>query len=689
MRLLRLLLLTGTVLPALTTIQPADAAPGRIILAQGGPEERGPRGGGETPRGGPGPERPPQERPGPPAGRERPESRPDRATPPPRERPEPQAPRQAEPPQRERPPERRPEPPAPRPPAQERPDARPDRQEQRQEQRPDRQEQRSPDARPNRQERQPDREDGQPDRPAPDRNVGPGRQPRPDNDRPGTPPRQQGPALDRRAPDADRPNPPPGAPGRPDNQRDKRPEPGAGPGAEPGRPAPPNPAPGAPGRPDQRQDLQRQDLQRQNPQRQDVQPGDRPQPNAGPGAEPNRPAPPNMAPGVPGRPFQRQDVQPDGRPQPNAGPGAEPGRPIPPNLAPGIPGRPFQPGQAGGPGQVGSPGGRAGNGVISAPGQPGYVPGGFRQDDNVRSFDQVVRERREYNEDGRTYYREPGRIIVRDRDSYLIRHDENERFRALDPRGYRFVQQGADFYSYLDRPGGQQVVTVTADDGRMLRRYLRYRDGREVMLIDNSYAGPIRPIYEDVVVLPPPDIRIPRDRYIVDYAQADAGEVYEALTAPPVVPVERRYTLDQIRNSPDLRARMRAVDINAITFDTGSFTVTPEQAAKLSVIAAAMNRAIQANPREVFLIEGFTDAVGSAIDNLSLSDRRAQSVATVLTEQFRVPPENLTTQGYGEQYLKVNTQGPSRENRRVVVQRITPLLQQGEGQGQAAPPPPR
>ena len=113
--------------------------------------------------------------------------------------------------------------------------------------------------------------------------------------------------------------------------------------------------------------------------------------------------------------------------------------------------------------------------------------------------------------------------------------------------------------------------------------------------------------------------------------------------------------------------------------------MTPDQAAKLSVIAAAMNRAIQANPREVFLIEGFTDAVGSDIDNLSLSDRRAQSVATVLTEQFRVPPGNLTTQGYGEQNLKVNTQNASRENRRVTVRRITPLIQQQ--QSEAAPPP--
>ena len=61
----------------------------------------------------------------------------------------------------------------------------------------------------------------------------------------------------------------------------------------------------------------------------------------------------------------------------------------------------------------------------------------------------------------------------------------------------------------------------------------------------------------------------------------------------------------------------------------------------------------------MFLIEGHTDAVGADEDNLSLSDRRAESVAVALTEQFQVPPENLVTQGYGEQYLKVQTDGPS------------------------------
>jgi outer membrane protein OmpA-like peptidoglycan-associated protein len=115
-------------------------------------------------------------------------------------------------------------------------------------------------------------------------------------------------------------------------------------------------------------------------------------------------------------------------------------------------------------------------------------------------------------------------------------------------------------------------------------------------------------------------------------------------------------------------------------------TIGAAIAAHLAVIADGMNRAIAANPSEVFLIEGHTDAVGSEIDNLSLSDRRAESVALVLSQQFGVPAENLTTQGYGDQYLKVPTRGPERANRRVTVRRITPLL---TGQNQAIPLAPR
>jgi outer membrane protein OmpA-like peptidoglycan-associated protein len=154
--------------------------------------------------------------------------------------------------------------------------------------------------------------------------------------------------------------------------------------------------------------------------------------------------------------------------------------------------------------------------------------------------------------------------------------------------------------------------------------------------------------------------------------------VYEALSAPPVEELDRTYALEEVRRSPTLRDRMRRVDLDAINFEFGAWEVTPDQYPALKRVARGMNRVIEANPDEVFLIEGHTDAVGSDEDNLSLSDRRAESVAIILTEEFKVPPENITTQGYGEQYLKVPTDQAERQNRRVAVRRITPLLSQGK-----------
>jgi outer membrane protein OmpA-like peptidoglycan-associated protein len=87
-----------------------------------------------------------------------------------------------------------------------------------------------------------------------------------------------------------------------------------------------------------------------------------------------------------------------------------------------------------------------------------------------------------------------------------------------------------------------------------------------------------------------------------------------------------------------------------------------------------MNEVLRKDASETFLIEGHTDAVGSEQSNLVLSDQRAESVANVLTDVYGVPPENLATQGYGERYLKVNTDGPEQENRRVTIRRVTALV---------------
>jgi outer membrane protein OmpA-like peptidoglycan-associated protein len=160
----------------------------------------------------------------------------------------------------------------------------------------------------------------------------------------------------------------------------------------------------------------------------------------------------------------------------------------------------------------------------------------------------------------------------------------------------------------------------------------------------------------------------------VDAARANRALLYDTLLAPPVDIVERPYTLDEIRYSAPLRDRMPRIDLDTVTFESGSWELGPDQIERLAVIAEGLNRVVQQNPREVFLIEGHTDAVGTDVDNLSLSDRRAESVALVLTQEFGVPAENLSTQGYGEQYLKVPTEAPEQANRRVAVRRITPLL---------------
>jgi len=309
---------------------------------------------------------------------------------------------------------------------------------------------------------------------------------------------------------------------------------------------------------------------------------------------------------------------------------------------------------------------------------PGAAAQGPHRMDDFRAA------RQETQQGGRTVFTEPGRVIVVDPGGQsFIRHDETDRFR-FGARDIQTQQVGADTRTIVFRPDGSQIITVIGPDGQLLRRIRRDAQGREIIIIDNSYRDPnaVGGFYVD---LPPPIINIPYDRYIVEADGAPPDLIYDTMEAPPVERIGRRYSLDEIRYSPSVRQLMPSIDLNTINFETGSWEIPPDQAARLQGIADGLNRAIARNPREVFLIEGHTDAVGSPVDNLSLSDRRAEAAAELLTQQFGVPAENLTSQGYGSQYPKEQTDGPSRINRRVTIRRITPLLNGGTA---SLPPPP-
>jgi len=418
------------------------------------------------------------------------------------------------------------------------------------------------------------------------------------------------------------------------------PKPGAPVQATPPAPAPQQPAQTAPARP--------------GPQRPGVPP-----------APPQQPAqtPPQQAPAVQGPPPRLPQGVPAQLP-PVQQPGVAPQAPATQTQRPSAPPLPAPTvaAPAATPIKPGMPGGGAALAPTSSQGQP------------LVRMDQLRNERQQTVEGNRTIIREPDRVIIRENDGrFLIRHSDVDRFR-YGARDVRVERRGNDNVTVVVRPDGARVVTVVDQNGMLLRRSRILPDGREIIIIEQR---PVMANYNYYVELPPPVIRIPRERYIVEMERASPAMIFEALVAPPIERLERPYTLDEIRYSPMIRERMPRIDIDTVNFEFGSWEITPDQIDRLAVIAEGINRAISANPRETFLIEGHTDAVGSDVDNLSLSDRRAESVALALSERFQVPAENLVTQGYGKQYLKIPTEAPERQNRRVTVRRITPLLAGG------------
>ena len=314
-------------------------------------------------------------------------------------------------------------------------------------------------------------------------------------------------------------------------------------------------------------------------------------------------------------------------------------------------------------------------GTIAAPAVTATLP-------PVLHLDDIKKGRQEHaNDNGQTVIVEPGnRTIIKQGDKIAIQHDDTARWSRLNGAQTEQRPDGNSVTFYV-RPDGAKVFSEKDRDGRLLRVYRRGDDGREFSIIDNRrfLAGAAIGAAIGLAVgleLAEPEITIPPDRYIVDYRHASDDDLYEALDSPPLERLERPYSLDEIRYNVALRDRMRRIDLDEITFSTGESDIDPAEYPKLERLAHVLQRILRRHQEEVFLIEGYTDAVGSAIDNLSLSDRRAETVAQVLTETFGVPPENLVTQGYGKQFLKIDTLSAERANRRVAVRRITPLMAQ-------------
>ena len=260
--------------------------------------------------------------------------------------------------------------------------------------------------------------------------------------------------------------------------------------------------------------------------------------------------------------------------------------------------------------------------------------------------DRVVVER----EDGRYY-------VLKDDDTLLRQPGSRVETQSYDDGSTRSV---------VNREDGSQIITIRDASGRVLRRARIDTQGNETLLIDD--LAPVERIVVSDLPEPEPDLRIS--------TSDDGASLRAALATIDARANQRAYSLRQIRDYGEVRSLAPTIDVDSITFASGSAAIATTEAEKLADMGNLIAGLIEDRPNEVFLIEGHTDAVGSAASNLALSDRRAESVALALTEYFGVPPENLVVQGYGESDLRVPTTADEQRNRRVAVRLITPLLQQ-------------
>ena len=159
-------------------------------------------------------------------------------------------------------------------------------------------------------------------------------------------------------------------------------------------------------------------------------------------------------------------------------------------------------------------------------------------------------------------------------------------------------------------------------------------------------------------------------------ATPSAAQIERQLDAAPRVKVrpDQKVTVREFKRRPELRRMAPSIDIQSINFAFGSAEIPRSQYRKVENIADALDGLLDRRPRAKVLIEGHTDAVGSAASNLALSERRAESLKRTLVQEFGISRRALETVGYGEEFLLVPTQNENWRNRRVTLRRVDDFL---------------
>ncbi len=115
----------------------------------------------------------------------------------------------------------------------------------------------------------------------------------------------------------------------------------------------------------------------------------------------------------------------------------------------------------------------------------------------------------------------------------------------------------------------------------------------------------------------------------------------------------------------EVTTKLLSVEMNVL-FDSGRFDVKPQYFSEIKKVADFL----RSQPNSSVVIEGHTDDVGNDEYNLNLSQNRADAIANVLINNFRIAASRVEAIGYGETRpiaSNSTTSGQAR-NRRVVAE---------------------
>jgi outer membrane protein OmpA-like peptidoglycan-associated protein/lipid-binding SYLF domain-containing protein len=102
--------------------------------------------------------------------------------------------------------------------------------------------------------------------------------------------------------------------------------------------------------------------------------------------------------------------------------------------------------------------------------------------------------------------------------------------------------------------------------------------------------------------------------------------------------------------------------LNNMLFDTAKYEIEPAFESTLDQVANVLRN----NPDLRVRIDGHTDAAGTELFNLGLSQKRAEAVKAALVQRG-IPPERLEARGFGESVpvVRADAEQRARQNRRV------------------------